>query len=249
MRAMLSGWVMFGFLAISGTLRADGQADAKAVIDKALKAMGGQDKVAPFRAGTCKGKVTLEKGGQQLSLAADLIWQGVDKARLRGEVNENGNNGRIVFAINGDKGWEQKNDNVSDAPAPLFLAVKNAFFALQMPYLLPELKNEAFKLSPLGEVKVNDRAVVGISVQHQGHNDVNVFFDKETGLPSKSEIRIADPSGKEITVEYLYGDFQEIGGVKHPTRISLKADDHEFVIEVQEIRSQDKIDDSEFVKP
>lgn len=249
MRAILCGSIMLGLLALVGMLRADDQADAKAVIDKALKAMGGEGKVAKFKAGNCKGKVILDKNGQQLSLMADLIWQGIDKAKLKGELNENGNNGRIVFCIDGDKGWEQKNDNVSDAPAPLFSAVKNAFFALQMVYLLPELKGGAFKLSPLGEVKLNDKSVVGISVQHQGHNDVNVFFDKETGLPAKSEVRLTDPNGKEITVEYLYGDFQDMDGVKHPKRISLKADNTEFIIELQEIASKDKIDDSEFAKP
>lgn len=49
MRALACGLVCV-FMG-AGALRADDQADARALVDKALKALGGADKVAKFKGG------------------------------------------------------------------------------------------------------------------------------------------------------------------------------------------------------
>jgi hypothetical protein len=249
MRAVWGGSFVACLLVLVSALRADDQADAKALIDKSLKAMGGAEKVAKLKTGTCKAKVTHEDNGRQGTILCEVTWQGMDKARLDGELSEGGQTHKVFFVINGDTGWEKKNDTARDAPANLVSAIKNAFHALRMPYLLPDLKGTAFKLSLLGEVKVNDKAAVGLSVSHKDYKDVNVYFDKETGLPVKSEIRVIDPEGKEITIEYFYNDFQAVEGIKHPMKISMKADGKDFAVEITEVKAKDKVDESEFAKP
>jgi len=99
--------------------------------------------------------------------------------------------------------------------------MKAALYALRMPQLLPDLKGKDFMLSNLGEVKVGDKPALGIGLSHKDHKDVNLFFDKETGLPAKSEVRITDPNGKELTIEYLYSDYKESDGVKNPMKIAI----------------------------
>ena len=60
MRAVLYGSVAFCLaLVFAGVLRADDQTDTKPVLDKALKAMGGEAKVAKLKTGTGKGKKRL----------------------------------------------------------------------------------------------------------------------------------------------------------------------------------------------
>jgi hypothetical protein len=246
MRAVWSGSFVACFLILAGALRADDQAGARVVIDKALKAMGGADKVAKLKTGVCKAKVTHQDKG---TIDCEVKWQGLDKGRLDGELTAGGQTHKILFVRNGDMGWEKKNDTTQDAPEDLVSAVKNAFHAMRMAHLLPDLKGAAFKLSPLGEVQINGKAAVGVSVGHKDYKDVSVYFDKETSLPVKSEVRVTDPSGKEITIEYIFSDFQETEGVKHPMKITLKADEQEFAIEISEIKAKDKLDDSEFTKP
>ena len=135
------------------------------------------------------------------------------------------------------------------SPEGMVPAIKRAFYALRMPHLLPGLKDPAYAVAPQGEQKVDGKDAVGLTVNHKDHPGVSVAFDKETGLPVKSECRITDPSGKEITVEFFYSDFREVSGVKHPMKITLKADGGEFGVEISEIQPKDKVDESEFAKP
>jgi hypothetical protein len=249
MRAVSCGLLAAWFLAFAGAIRADDQADAKAIIDKALKAMGGADKVAKFKAGSWKAKATGEEGGNKITLTTEATWQGLDKIRVDADAEFNGMTKKALFVINGDKGWMKHDEMVRDAPEGELPVIKEAFYALRMPHLLPGLKDKAFTLSPLGETKVNDKPAVGITVAHKDHKDVSVHFDKETGLPVKSEVRVTNPGGKEFAIEYVYSDFKETDGVKHPMKITIKADREEVVVEVNEIKAKDKVEESEFAKP
>jgi hypothetical protein len=249
MRAVCAGLLAACFLLLTGAVRADDQADAKAIVAKALKAMGGEAKVASFTAGTLKCKVTLREGGREHTLEGEAAWQGLDKIRLRGDLTAHGGTGKIVVVINGDKGWAKKGDQANEAEEGLVPALKHGFYTMRLPHLLPQLKDPAFTLSPQGEQKVDDKDAVGITIAHKDHQDVTLLFDKETGLPVKSQCRITEPGGQEIGVEFLYSDFQEVKGVKHPMKITIKAHGNEFTIEMSEIQPKDKVDDSEFAQP
>jgi hypothetical protein len=236
-------------LVLTGMLRADEQADAKAVLDKALKAMGGEAKVAKLKAGTWKGKATGQKDGKEIVLTNEGTWQGLDKVRFDAEISAGGQKDKVCAVINGEKGWVKIKDMVIEAPEGQLPMMKSALYTMRLPQLLPDLKGNDFTLSSLGEVKVGDKAAFGIGVAHKDQKNVSLFFDKETGLPAKSEIRISDPSGKEITIEYLYSDYKEADGIKHPMKITIKADGNENVLELSEIKCKDKVEESEFAKP
>jgi hypothetical protein len=244
-------WALLGvyLLLFSGGLRAAEQADAKAVLDKALKAMGGADKVAKFSTATVKCKVTHDDNGQQATIVGEGAWQGLDKVRFAGELSRGGESRKILLIINGDAGWMKNGDEVRDAPEPLLRTLKAAFYAMQMPFLLPGLKNEAFTLATQGDQQVDNKDAVALAVNHKDRQEVTVLCDKETGLPVKSQSRLIDPEGKEITVEFFYSDFQEANGVKRPMRILLKGDGKEFAIEISEVEPKDKVDDTEFARP
>ena len=116
-------------------------------------------------------------------------------------------------------------------------------------HLLPALRDKAFTLAHLGEVKLGDRAAIGISVTHKDRKDMSIFFDKDSGLPLKTEIRLTDPANKEITVEYLYSDYKDFDGIKHPGKVTIKADGKEFTMELSELKAEETLDDSLFDKP
>ena len=219
------------------------------MVDKALKAMGGEAKVAKFKAGTWKGKATGQDGGNEIVLINEGMWQGTDKLRIDAEITVGGQTEKVQAVINGDKGWVKVKDMVRNAPDGELPMMKSALYAMRMPHLLPDLKGKEFTLSNLGEVKVGDKPALGIGVAHKDRKDVSLFFDKETGLPAKSEVHITDPSGKELTIEYLYSDYKDADGIKHPMKITIKADGKEIDLELSEIKSKDKVEDSEFAKP
>src|SRR5947207_9927770 len=117
MRALLYGSFVFCLsLAWASMLRADDQADTRPVLDKALKAMGGEEKVARLKTATGKGKIS-GKESQELFLTFEGSWKGMDLYRLDGDLMGR----KVLMVINGDKGWakvegrikDEKKDNVT----------------------------------------------------------------------------------------------------------------------------------------
>jgi outer membrane lipoprotein-sorting protein len=246
----LAGVVAFGLvLAVAAQARADDQADIKAVVDKAIKSMGGEAQLAKLKAATFKGKGNFQEGGQEITFAYDGALQGTDKYRMEMDATINGMNMKIVMVLNGDKGWGKHMDQVEDLPAEVRTIMTDALYAIRLPHVLPSLKDPAFTVSHLGEMKVGDRQAVGLHVVRKERRDVNIFFDKETGQPLKTEVRLTDPQNKEIALESHYSDYKDFSGLKHFAKITFKADGKEFVTELTEIQPQEKIDDSTFLKP
>jgi hypothetical protein len=136
-----------------------------------------------------------------------------------------------------------------EVPKNIFPVLKEVFTAIRMPHMLPSLREKEFKLSPLGEIKIDDRTAVGMVIARKDYRDVNLYFDKETGLPVKSEVRVTDPNGQEVAIEYGYRDYKENNGLKHCTRVTVKADGKEFTLELSDLQPQGKLDVSVFAEP
>jgi ABC-type Na+ transport system ATPase subunit NatA len=117
---------------------------------------------------------------------------------------------------------------------------------------LVPLKEKDYKLSTLGETKVGKKAAVGIKVTRKDHRDVNLFFDKDTGLLVKTETTIKDfmAGGQELNQETVMSDFKEIEGRKLPTKVVISRDGKKFVDgETSDQKYSDKLEDSVFAKP
>jgi hypothetical protein len=249
MKTRLLTVLAVGLLLGARAARADEQADAKALLDKAMKAMSGETKLAKLGTASVKCKVTGSEGGQEITMDLDGVWRGLSQYRLDATVQVGGRTIQGVLVFNDDKAWFKAPCKTEDAPEGVASFLQNALHAMRMPQLLPSLTGKDYKLSLLGEVTVGSRAALGLSVSHKDRKDVSLFFDKENGLPLKSEVRLTDPKGKEITVEYHYSDYKEFDGVKLCGKITIKVDDKEFTMELSELKAVEKVEDSQFDKP
>jgi hypothetical protein len=103
----------------------------------------------------------------------------------------------------------------------------------------------------LGEVKVKGRPAVGVTASRKGAKDINLYFDKETGLLAKVEMRRRDlMSGEEVTEERIITEYQEAEGRKVAKKVEVLRDGKAFLeAEVTEVKVLEKVDDSEFAKP
>src|SRR5262249_841911 len=127
-----------GLMLAVGAGSADDQPDAKVLLDKAIKAMGG-DKLAKLSTASVKAKLTGSPGGQEVTVDLDGVWQGMSQYRADADVQEGGKNFKGVLVFNGDKGWIKKRDNTRDAPEGVVPFIQNIFYAGRMPQLLPAL--------------------------------------------------------------------------------------------------------------
>jgi hypothetical protein len=245
--SVLAAGLMLG----AGAGNADEQADVKALLDKAIKAMGGQAKLAKLGAAAVKAKLTGSPDGKDIILDLDGIWQGMSQYRIDADVQEGGNNFKVLLVFNSDKGWiKRDNNNPKDVPEGALPFIQNIFYAGRMPQLLPALSDQPYQLALLGEVMVGTQAAMGLSISHNDRKDVRLFFDKNTGLPIKSEVIVSEPkTNKEITVDVRYSDYKDFDGLKLCATVMATLDNREFKLELSEIKGVDKVDDSRFDRP
>jgi hypothetical protein len=196
MKTRLGAVLAVGLLLGGGASRADEQAEAKALLDKAMKAMNGEAKLAKLRTASLKGKLTGKEGGQEFTPSLDVTWQGLSQYRAEMDVQEGGKNTQGGVVLNGGQGWLKRGDKTVELPELLAAFVQNLFHAGRMPQLLPALAGKAYKPTLLAEGKVGTRAALGLLLSHKERKDVSLFFDKENGLPLKSEVRLTDPRGQ-----------------------------------------------------
>jgi hypothetical protein len=228
---------------------ADDQAECKPILTKAIKATGRADKLKKLKAGTFKGKASGNDHGLEVVFLSEGTWQGSDQIKMDAVVKDGAKSRKATLVINGENGWINHGDKAEDAPKELVTFIKNFSYALRLPQLLPQLQDMEFQLSPLGEVKIDSVEAIGIKIVHKDFTDVSLFFDKKEGFPIKSEVKITNPQSKELTFEFLYSDYKDFDGIKCPVKIVLHADGIEFTMELSEIKSSDKVDDSVFGKP
>jgi hypothetical protein len=87
-------------------------------------------------------------------------------------------------------------------------------------------------------------------VERKDLPDVDLFFDKETHLPIKAEVRVKERGGEEMLHTLLFQDYKEDGGVKHFTKLTLlRADKEAMVMELSEVKRLEKLEATLFDKP
>src|SRR5262249_10371748 len=173
------------------------------------------------------------------------------KMRVHIETEAGGMKLSFVRVTNGDKFWSKMGDNTTEVTAKEEIEeVKENGHAGWVTDLVP-LKDKGFERASLGEVIVGDKKAAGVRVSHKGHRDVDLYFDKATGLLVKSEYTVKDDqSGRELRQETFYSDHKEVSGLKVPMKVAIHRDGKIYVdVEISEIELKDKLDDAVFGKP
>jgi hypothetical protein len=225
------------------------EAALRKLLAKAIEAQGGEAKLAKLNASHRKGGGKFYGlGGDGVPVTIEMTLQGATQQRFMIEVM----NIKLLKVVNGDKGWIKLNNDKPSAMSKEDLTEeKEQMFGVWVTTLVP-LKDKAFKLAPLGEVKVGDRAAIGIRVSRAGHRDVSLFFDKANHLLLKSEMMVKNMGGddKEVLQEMLYSDYKEVEGVKQAMKLSAKRDGKRYAEgEITEIDLKEKLDNSTFGPP
>jgi hypothetical protein len=248
MRSFMTPSLVIALLLLaSGAARAADD-DVKAIIDKAIKAHGGADKLNQDKASQTKNKGTIELFGG-ISFTEETTMQ-ANRFKSVLVLQVSGQTVTQTTVFNGEKAWVNVVDKTMELEGKTMDEVKEVIYLARVSRLTT-LKDKPFELSSLGELKVNDRPAVGVKVASKGHRDVNLFFDKETGLVAKIERQGVDPmTEKEFNEERIITEYQEKDGVKFPKKAVINRDGKKFIeVEVLEIKTRDKVDDSEFAKP
>ena len=250
MRKLLGVWCVAGLLA-GGAARADDAADVKAVLGRAVAAHGGAGHLAKSKAVTMRIKGKVYPAGDGVDYTGDIAPQLPDRMRFEMSLTVMGTGLKIKTVVKGDKGWVAVNDMVMEMSKEQIAEPREQMHVAAVTRLVA-LRDKAYKLSPLGDGKVDGKDAVGVRVEHKDHRDVSLWFDKKDGLLLKTETRGKDPMAgdNEFTAETLYDDYKKVDGHPVAHKVTVKRDGKLFLeSESSDVKVSEKLDDSTFEKP
>lgn len=217
------------------------QEDARGIVTRAIRAAGGEDTLARYRARTWKEKAVYHGAGADDQYEAWYSAEWPDKFKV--EI------GGFTLVVNGDKGWVKTQGDTREMTREEMEEHREGIYSAWVQSLVP-LGNVEFTLSALGEAKVGGRPTDGVKVSRGGHFDVTLYFDRETGLLTMSETRFKEArSGKEVKQETILSGYKDVAGIKSPTEVSIKRDG-KLVVEARvELTHIERLDERVFAKP
>jgi hypothetical protein len=234
---------------LAGLTRADEQ-DAIAIVDKAIKALGGEEKLGKAGTHSSKTKSIITINGADNEFTGQQTLQGLDHFRSEFEGKFNDNEFKGVTVLNGDKGWRKFGENSMDMDADGIANEKRTIYLAAVAGTLVPLKGKGFKIEAAGEEKVGDKPAVVIKGTGPDGKDFKLSFDKESGLPVKVVANVVGFDGQEFTMESTYSNYKEFDGIKRAIKIESKRDGEKFVqSELIEFKVLDKVPPDTFSEP
>ena len=229
-RTRLFGGVL-AVLAIAGgrSAWADDK-DATAVLDKAIKALGGEEKLGKAAGFTWKTKGTLTFNGSDNEMSGQETMAPPDRFRADVDGEFNGNKVKIAVVLNGDKGWRKINDETMPLEGDALANEKRSLYLHLSTLTVLPLKGKGYKVAAAGEEKVGDKPAAVLKVTGPDGKDFKLFFDKESGLPVKRVAKVAGFGGEEYDQETLYKSYKDFGGIQKATRVEIKRNGEKFLV-------------------
>jgi hypothetical protein len=233
---------------------AAGQETPRAIIEKAIEAHGGKERLVRIRADRVKLKGVLFDNKRGTPFVAETIVQLPAQFKNVVEMTTD-RKYTVVQILNGDKAYVTINGQPQPVEEAALTDMRETLQLDRAVRLVPLLTDKTFDLASVEEIKVNDRPAVGVKVTVKGHKELKLYFDKETGLLAKTEhvVLVKDNKEgkyKEVRQEEYYSDFKDLGGFKRPVKMLVLREGVKLVeAELIDVKYPDKIDDSEFAKP
>jgi len=225
MRGSLSMLVAAAFAcAFSGSVRADSTRDAQAILDKAIKAMGGEKVLEKHQTVTWSSDGTYYgMGGDGVQFVGRYATQLPDKYRF--EVPN-----FMTIVVDGNHGWVQANGETNAMNKEQLANAQEELYQDRVTLLLP-LKQKGFTLTSLGGGKAGGYSVVGLKVTHIGHPPIFLFFDTKNFLlrAVESHVKSQEEQNKEVIQRVVYSEYKKFDGVPFPTKFIITRDGNKYV--------------------
>ncbi len=232
-------------LAQSSPIRAD-EKDAKAVLDKAIKAIGGEEKLAKVGAFTYKSRGVITFNDNDNAFESQVTIQGLDHHR-----NDFGNDQfKGVIILNGDKGWRKFGDNLMPLDDFGVAREKRTTYLQFASTLLLPLKGKGFTIDSAPDQTIDGKPAAAVKAIGPDGKDFTIYFDKESGLPVKQVAGVLGFQGEGITQTAVFSDYKESGGIKKAMKVEFKHDGKPFLkLDISEFTPLEKAAADTFNEP
>lgn len=226
--------------------------DAAAVIDKAIKAHGGEEALGKVKAYSFTATGAFYFMGNESPVSSKATTKGLDHSKQELELEFGGNKVQGVTVLAGDKGWRQFGDMpTSPLEADQLANAKRMTYVNTIAITILPLKGKEFKTTLGAEEKVGDKPAMAVKATGPDGKDFTLYFDKESGLLVKiTADGVLGFGGEEFKQEVLFKDYKDMGGIKKSTKSESLRNGEKFATqEITEFKVLDKVEDSTFAEP
>jgi outer membrane lipoprotein-sorting protein len=209
------------------------------VLDKHFKAVG-QEKLLEKESYSIK--ATVRQMGMEIPMI--MITKRPNKFRMEMEMMGQ----KMVQTYDGEKGWVLAPWISSE---PQELSGPELSQAMDQANIDGELYNYSEKGTTaelIGKVNMEGTPVFNIRLTDKEGSVKNYFIDAETYLIRKVKAK-SNTQGQEVEVEQILEEYKNIDGVMMPVKIESKTPMGSAEIVFNEIKFNEKFDDSVFTKP
>jgi hypothetical protein len=248
MRKILIPGALLGALLFPGV--APGQETPRALLDRAIKAHGGYERLAKVRADKVKlqGKIVLGSG--EVPFVNETTVQLPEQFKSVVQLTSEGRAHTVVHLLDGDKATILLDGKAQPVDPAVGAQMRQTLHLDQALRLVPLLSGTTYKLTSLGESPVNGRPALGLKVSVHRQEEMCLYFDKQTALLVKTVHILPTPRGKPVRQEGYYSAFRDLGGYLRPTKVSAFRDGKKVMeADLVEVKYYEKIDASEFTRP
>ena len=223
--------------------------DARTIIEKAIKAHGGEAKLSKIKTMVSKSKGTVNIGFD-VPFSQEIGWQWPDRlinvVRLYAIKPIT-----VVEAIDGDGSWSSRDGKPGHLSADKLDELRAQVHICRLLLLTPLLQSNIYKLSALDEIRIDDRPAAGVGVSCPGERDVKLYFDVETGRLAKIERRVLDDSGKkELLQEEFFSAYRDLKGLPTATQQVRRSGGKKILeLTITDVSYPDRLDAAAFADP
>ncbi len=190
------------------------------IVDKAIRASGGEDRLKGLKGFTYKTRTVFEKGPTwSYEYAADV------PLRYRSEITV-GDAGSIrsIVVIDGDQGWLKMGADTTPYPPTFVDSMKKYTIRYLGPRsmlrLRDRLNNPRCQISTVAECTIDGHPAVGLRMKLQDGPQETWYFDKETGLLLKEESVSKRFEGEDTVYATTYSDYKMIAGFQMACKVA-----------------------------
>jgi hypothetical protein len=235
---------------VGGAVRATAAPEATAVLDKAIQALGGAEKLGKVKAVSWTAKGTLSVMSMDFQFTSQSTVQGLDYAKLGFEGDFGGQQIKAMTVLAGAKGWREFGGQRMDLDRASLASEKQNVYLDLVPMLILPLKGKEFKLGAVSEESIGGKPAVTIKATGPDGKDFTISFDQGSGLPIREVAKVLDFMGEEFTQEVTFSEFRPMGGIQVATKVQAKRNGEKFIEQqVTEFKVVEPADPNSFVLP
>jgi len=156
----------------------------------------------------------------------------------------------VTRLFDGKRGIIKVNDKTDQLPETALEGWRHTAHVCKAKRLYPLVEESGFSLTILPETRIDGSPANAVKVEFKGRQDLNLYFNKGTGLLVKIAHRCIDDDGKFRLNEEFFSAYKDINGLKACTRYSRFIDGRKNIdLDLVDLKLDARFDPDVFARP